>query len=584
MTTIPTSNPYFMDFHPTTGAPLVGGKLYTLKPGTSTPKSVYLDGDFTVAGENPVILDAYGRRLIHCISPTDFVLKDPDDVQIWGPITTGQVNNFVLVNPTDEIINTAIQEVDEGDRIHLYGTPVLNDTVVIDRPVSVLGYGFGGVQTAPVGCIIDASAVVGTAIRITKGAYASLSEIEIGGFQLVCGDGVTPSTVTKGIDIQTWCPRWRLRKLRVTGATASQDGLGGSYGIYAGGANGNYSAIMEEVYCEYNDIGAYLGDTSQNTVLRSCAFARNYTWGLQIQDTACIGLENLLLENNGKIADTTGSLKIDNSTAIDIYGGSYGEQLDVAVWPGCVMLIGPTAVVRGLTIGSACRFSTPNAPAGVTKGMIINRIRDSWNYGLFFNFATPISYEPGSNYTGIVNFRDMRRHTSTTSSQTSPPINSLSNIITDPFLNVWTNPTTITNWTKSTRGTTNRSTDAGKIGDYCVELVGDGVAGEVSISQAVSAINQSLIGLSGRCSMRVKIKVPTANTDALTPKIHVGSNVYELDESDDALWYQFGIAAASPTTVKFSLCQAGETALATDAIYIYAVEVYPGTGLPEGPQ
>ena len=45
----------------TTGAPLVGGLVYTYTAGTSTPKATYTDSELTVAHTNPIVLDAYGR-------------------------------------------------------------------------------------------------------------------------------------------------------------------------------------------------------------------------------------------------------------------------------------------------------------------------------------------------------------------------------------------------------------------------------------------------------------------------------------------------------------------------------------------
>jgi len=59
----------FSVFNPT-GAPLVGGKVYTAQPGTvagpgqSYPKATYTDSTGTVANTNPVILDGSGKASI----------------------------------------------------------------------------------------------------------------------------------------------------------------------------------------------------------------------------------------------------------------------------------------------------------------------------------------------------------------------------------------------------------------------------------------------------------------------------------------------------------------------------------------
>ena len=46
------------------GRPLVGGRLYTYKVGTTTPHPTYQDADGTAANTNPVILDARGEAVL----------------------------------------------------------------------------------------------------------------------------------------------------------------------------------------------------------------------------------------------------------------------------------------------------------------------------------------------------------------------------------------------------------------------------------------------------------------------------------------------------------------------------------------
>jgi hypothetical protein len=68
-----------------TGAPLVGGKLYTYQAGTSTPYATYTDYTGGVANANPVILDARGEADVWLEEGVayKFVLKDSSDVTVW---------------------------------------------------------------------------------------------------------------------------------------------------------------------------------------------------------------------------------------------------------------------------------------------------------------------------------------------------------------------------------------------------------------------------------------------------------------------------------------------------------------------
>lgn len=85
---MPQCYPKFQAFDKN-GCLLIGGKLYTYQPGTSTPKPVYADRALKVPHKNPVILDSRGEELIYLKGLTDLILKDSNDVQIWGPITAG---------------------------------------------------------------------------------------------------------------------------------------------------------------------------------------------------------------------------------------------------------------------------------------------------------------------------------------------------------------------------------------------------------------------------------------------------------------------------------------------------------------
>lgn len=73
-----------MQFLDATGAPLVGGKVYTYAAGTTTPQPTYTDNTAATANTNPVILNARGEANIWLGSATyKFKLTDANDSEIW---------------------------------------------------------------------------------------------------------------------------------------------------------------------------------------------------------------------------------------------------------------------------------------------------------------------------------------------------------------------------------------------------------------------------------------------------------------------------------------------------------------------
>ncbi len=73
-----------MQFLDVTGAPLVGGLLYTYAAGTTTPQASYTDSTGAVANPNPVVLDARGEANIWLASATyKFRLCSSDNTELW---------------------------------------------------------------------------------------------------------------------------------------------------------------------------------------------------------------------------------------------------------------------------------------------------------------------------------------------------------------------------------------------------------------------------------------------------------------------------------------------------------------------
>ncbi len=104
------TNPLFRAFD-ASGNPLAGGKLYTYKAGTTTPKATYTDATLTTPHTNPIILDAEGSAVIWLEGAYKLDLYSATDVQQNDyPIdnvssfvqdynlytTTGSANSYIL--------------------------------------------------------------------------------------------------------------------------------------------------------------------------------------------------------------------------------------------------------------------------------------------------------------------------------------------------------------------------------------------------------------------------------------------------------------------------------------------------------
>ena len=77
----PTAKMQFLD---ASGAPLVGGKLYTYTAGTTTPQATYTDSSGGSANTNPIILDSRGEANVWLGGANyKFKLTDSTGVEIW---------------------------------------------------------------------------------------------------------------------------------------------------------------------------------------------------------------------------------------------------------------------------------------------------------------------------------------------------------------------------------------------------------------------------------------------------------------------------------------------------------------------
>ena len=81
--------PGMQQFSDGNGAPYSGGNVYFYVPGTTTPKSTYLDPNGITPNTNPVILDANGRAIIWGSGLYREVLQDALGNTIWDQLIYG---------------------------------------------------------------------------------------------------------------------------------------------------------------------------------------------------------------------------------------------------------------------------------------------------------------------------------------------------------------------------------------------------------------------------------------------------------------------------------------------------------------
>lgn len=79
-----SSLPLIFEATDPTGAPLVGGKLYTYTDNTNTIlKSTYTDSSGEFLASNPLILNTFGRVIVYAPSGNLYVnLTSSDDINI----------------------------------------------------------------------------------------------------------------------------------------------------------------------------------------------------------------------------------------------------------------------------------------------------------------------------------------------------------------------------------------------------------------------------------------------------------------------------------------------------------------------
>ena len=133
-----------MQFTDATGAPLVGGKVYTYAAGTTTPLASYTSYAATSSNTNPVILDSRGEAAIWFGNATyKVILKDSTDTLIWTSDNISAIQPMAYVAPGTA--NNLLQSNGSAwESVAPSTVTVGNATVAASAPLSgVTGLGTG---------------------------------------------------------------------------------------------------------------------------------------------------------------------------------------------------------------------------------------------------------------------------------------------------------------------------------------------------------------------------------------------------------------------------------------------------------
>lgn len=106
-------------YHDESGAPLVGGRLYTYDAGTTTPRPTYADSAGAVPNTNPVVLDARGEATVFWSGAYKVVLKDADDALVWA--VDGVTSADTLPNSLDAQLRADLASAAAGKGSELMG-------------------------------------------------------------------------------------------------------------------------------------------------------------------------------------------------------------------------------------------------------------------------------------------------------------------------------------------------------------------------------------------------------------------------------------------------------------------------------
>lgn len=184
------SYPKFMALD-SSGAPLIGGKLYTYEQGSSTPKATYSDYDLSTPNANPVVLDSRGEAVVYGSGYYKFVLKDSDDVAVWtfDNLLAGEPVDWVSISDYGNSLVTAVSDIG-----------ATNYTLLIDRAITVSDN-----VTVPANINLWVLNIDNGAIQVDSGKTVTYNcTITAGSYQIFGGTGTHTTTGVVGEYNEKW--------------------------------------------------------------------------------------------------------------------------------------------------------------------------------------------------------------------------------------------------------------------------------------------------------------------------------------------------------------------------------------------
>ena len=156
-----------------TGAPLVGGRLYTYDAGTSTPRPTYSDAAGLVPNTNPVIMDARGEAVIFWAGAYKATLKDAADATIWTVDNIISAADVADAAMRADLASTASAAKNAGQVGYNKLLAYLAGTVgrKLQEIFSVLDFGGDPTGAADSASAFAAAAATGKLVFRPKGAY-----------------------------------------------------------------------------------------------------------------------------------------------------------------------------------------------------------------------------------------------------------------------------------------------------------------------------------------------------------------------------------------------------------------------------
>ena len=203
------------------GAPLVGGKVYTYAAGTTTPQVTYTDSTGATPNENPVVLDSRGEANIWLGDLSyKFRLVDENDVDIWtvdyitAPLTSVSPVLSGNVTISTDSLSPALKITQIGTG---YAILVQDSADPDTTPFVVTNNGYVGIGTTVPG---SALAVAGTISVDTIAEYTPAAGVTVAGVPInasISGDYLRIATKTVAVSTSgtsiafTGIPTWATR-------------------------------------------------------------------------------------------------------------------------------------------------------------------------------------------------------------------------------------------------------------------------------------------------------------------------------------------------------------------------------------